>query len=88
MIIAGVGAFMGVVANVTEMLLSRREQEIRSGKTHMVTSVFFSELGTELLRFVRAPRMLIPGSWKNSLVLTDGGARMNSKTLRPLPVGP
>lgn len=54
MIIAGVGAFMGVVANVTEMFLSRREQSIRQSKTHMVASVFFSELGGELLRLCAA----------------------------------
>lgn len=49
LIILGVGAFLGVVANITEMLMERREKNIRMQKLNMVIGVFFSELGTKLL---------------------------------------
>ena len=50
LIICGVGTFLGVVANATEMLLNRRETQIRMQKVHMVMGLFFSEIGTKLLR--------------------------------------
>jgi voltage-gated potassium channel len=49
LIIGGVGTFLGVVANATEILLSRRENQIRTQKLHMVTGLFFSEVGNRLL---------------------------------------
>jgi hypothetical protein len=49
LIIMGVGAFMGVFANATEMMLNRREQRERLEKVNMVIGVFFSEIGTDLL---------------------------------------
>jgi hypothetical protein len=49
LIITGVGTFLGVVANSTEMLLSRRERQERSEKLHMIIGVFFSEIGNKLL---------------------------------------
>lgn len=51
MILSGVGTFMGVVANATEMLLTRREKNYRTQKIHMVTGLFFSEVGTRLLEY-------------------------------------
>jgi len=51
LIITGVGTFLGVVANSTEMLLNRREKALRKEKLNMVIGVFFSEVGTDLLRF-------------------------------------
>ncbi|MBN1106037.1 MAG: two pore domain potassium channel family protein [Deltaproteobacteria bacterium] len=49
LIVGGVGTFLGVIASATEILLSRREEEVRREKLHMVTSLFFSELGNRLL---------------------------------------
>jgi hypothetical protein len=49
LIITGVGTFLGVVANATEMMLNRRERRVRVAKLHMVTGLFFSEVGTGLL---------------------------------------
>ena len=49
LIITGVGTFLGVVANATEILLNKREQKIREQKLNMVVGVFFSELGSKLL---------------------------------------
>jgi voltage-gated potassium channel len=49
LIICGVGTFLGVVAAATEMLLNRRETRVRMQKLHMVTGLFFGEVGTRLL---------------------------------------
>ncbi|MDY7031701.1 MAG: potassium channel family protein [Thermodesulfobacteriota bacterium] len=49
LILMGAGSFLGVVANVTEMILSRREKQTRIEKLSMVIGVFFSEVGIHLL---------------------------------------
>jgi len=49
LIIMGVGAFLGVVANATELLLKKRERQMRLEKLNMVIGVFFTEIGTRLL---------------------------------------
>jgi voltage-gated potassium channel len=54
LIIGGVGTFLGVVANATEILLSRRENQIRTQKLHMVTGLFFAEVGNRLLSYMSA----------------------------------
>jgi hypothetical protein len=51
LIIMGVGTFLGVVANATEMMLHKRERRVRLEKMNMVIGVFFSEVGTELIAF-------------------------------------
>jgi len=51
LIIGGVGTFLGVVANATELILSRRENEIYLQKVHMVLGIFFSEIGTWMLAY-------------------------------------
>jgi voltage-gated potassium channel len=50
LIIMGVGTFLGVIANVTELFLNRRETRIRIQKLNMVIGTFFSEVGTRLLK--------------------------------------
>jgi hypothetical protein len=50
LIITGVGTFLGVVANATEIMLNRREKQARLKKLNMVIGLFFSEIGTRLLR--------------------------------------
>ncbi len=50
LIITGVGTFLGVIANGTEIMLSRREKLNRMKKLNMVIGVFFSEVGTKLIR--------------------------------------
>ena len=50
LIIFGVGTFVGVLANGTEMILSRREKLGRMRKLNMVIGVFLSEVGTKLIR--------------------------------------
>ncbi len=49
LILTGVGTFLGVIANATEMMLNRREKVVRFNKINMIVGVFFSELGTTLL---------------------------------------
>jgi hypothetical protein len=49
LIVTGVGTFLGVIANATEMMLSRREKQARMKKLNMVIGVFFSEAGNRLI---------------------------------------
>ena len=49
LIIGGVGTFMAVVANVTEVLIARRERTTQLQKLYAVEGIFFSELGSDLL---------------------------------------
>ena len=48
LIVLGVGAFLGVIANITDIILARREGERRVQKLNMVIGVFFSEVGIGL----------------------------------------
>jgi hypothetical protein len=48
-IITGVGTFVGVIANATEAMLTRRDMQVRMNKLNMVIGVFFSEVGLRLL---------------------------------------
>ena len=53
-IIGGVGTFLGAIASITDLFVNRREESIRQQKLDMVTGLFFSEMGNELLkRFTR-----------------------------------
>jgi voltage-gated potassium channel len=49
LVVTGVGIFLGVIANVTEIMLARREIENRMEKLNMVIGVYFSEVGMRLL---------------------------------------
>jgi hypothetical protein len=50
LIVIGVGTFLGVIANATEIMLSKRERVARLEKLNMVIGVFFSVMGTKLIR--------------------------------------
>lgn len=50
LIVGGVGTFLGVVASITEIFLKRREESLRREKLNMVAGLFFSEIGTGLLK--------------------------------------
>jgi hypothetical protein len=52
LIVCGVGTFLGVVANATDLLLARRQERVRRERLSMVVSLFFSEIGTDLLRLI------------------------------------
>jgi len=49
LIVIGVGTFLGVVANMTDLFLDRREMELRREKLHIIVGVFYSECGMRLL---------------------------------------
>ena len=51
LIVIGVGTFLGVVANITEYLLHRREKQSRKQRVHVLTGIFFSEIGIQLIQF-------------------------------------
>jgi len=50
LIVTGVGTFVGLVANLTEVFIKQREQELRLHKLQMLVGLYFSECGTALLR--------------------------------------
>ncbi|OPY76941.1 MAG: voltage-gated potassium channel [Syntrophorhabdus sp. PtaU1.Bin153] len=69
LIILGVGTFLGVIANVTEIVLARREIQGRLEKLNMVIGVFFSEVGVRLMTlFGRSDREL--DNIRSSLVVS------------------
>ncbi len=49
-IVGGVGTFLGVVASVTDLFVNRREESLRQQKIDMMTGLFFSEMGNDLLK--------------------------------------
>lgn len=74
LILGGVGCFTGLVANGTELLVSRRAKMLRQQKQNVVIGVFFAELGTDLLARCAGldpdlerlrPRLLVTGHWKD-----------------------
>ena len=52
LIVIGVGTFLTVTANAVQMLLQRRQEQIRRQRLHMLVGVFFSEIGTTLLQLL------------------------------------
>ncbi|HEY6001153.1 MAG TPA: potassium channel family protein [bacterium] len=48
-ILTGTGLFGGMVASLTEVLLTRRERRVRAEKLNMVIGAFFAEIGNTLL---------------------------------------
>ena len=49
LILMGTGTFLGVIANATELMLSRHENQARHKKLHLIIGVYFSEVGTRFL---------------------------------------
>ena len=49
-IVLGVGTFLGVVANATELMLNRREKQNLTNKINVLVGIFYSEVGNALLR--------------------------------------
>ena len=52
-ILIGVGCFVGLVANSIEYLIVKRERSDRLEKLNMIVGVFYSQIGTKLLRRFR-----------------------------------
>ena len=53
-ILAGVGCFVGVVANAIEYMIEMRERAQRIEKLNMIIGVFYSEMGTKLIKKLSA----------------------------------
>jgi voltage-gated potassium channel len=69
-ILTGVGCFVGVAANSIEYLIDERERTQRLEKLNMIIGVFFSEIGTILLKkFAVADPSL--GEIQTALVVSD-----------------
>ena len=49
-ILTGVGCFVGLVANSVELMVAKRERNLSQKKINMIIGVFFSEVGTMLLK--------------------------------------
>jgi hypothetical protein len=73
-ILAGVGCFVAVAANTVEYFIAEREGSERLRKMNMLVGVFFSEIGTTLLRTFSALDPEI-AEIQNALVITDHWSR-------------
>lgn len=51
-IITGVGCFVGVAANSVEAMIDERERKTRMEKLNMIIGMFFSEIGTTVLKIL------------------------------------
>lgn len=71
-IITGVGCFVGVAANSIELMIDERERKSRMEKLNMIIGIFFSEVGTKLLKQMSArdpaiddirSALIVSGTW-------------------------
>jgi voltage-gated potassium channel len=69
-IITGVGCFVGVVVNAIEYLIDMRERWQRIEKLNMIIGVFFSEIGTKMLKKFSATDPGIDGI-RSALVVSN-----------------
>lgn len=79
--VTGVGTFLGVIAGVAELFLNRREHLQRHQKTQMLVGIFFSELGTRLLRYCADSDML-DQSTRRRLAIDSGWNAARYQTIR------
>lgn len=50
LIIVGIGTFLTIITNVTQMLIQRGHNRLRAQRLNMIIGVFFTEVGNQLLR--------------------------------------
>ena len=67
-IIAGVGAFVAVFAEIMENLISREERKSRRRKINMIVGLFFSEFGNGMLRTLSSGDACIESIRKELLI--------------------
>jgi len=91
LIITGVGTFLGVVANATEILLNKQEEKARMEKLQMVIGVFFSEAGTRLLTYFAesdpavhaiSNNLMISNDWTEE-TFTSAGRQLHDHAFSP-----
>jgi hypothetical protein len=64
LIVAGVGTFLGVIGNATEIFIKREEDKKRDKKVHILLGLLFSELGNKLLAIVQKNDITIESTRK------------------------
>ena len=69
-IITGVGCFVGVAANSVESMIDERERKSRIEKLNMIIGIFFSEVGTKILKKFSAHDAAL-GEIRSALVVTN-----------------
>jgi len=52
LIVIGIGTFLGVVANATQIILQSRQERVRKDQLNLIIGVFFSEIGTGFLHII------------------------------------
>jgi voltage-gated potassium channel len=74
LVITGVGTFLGVIGNLTEAMLAKREIESRMEKLNMVIGVYFSEVGIALMERFSSydpafdsirPQLIVTARWSD-----------------------
>jgi hypothetical protein len=70
LIVVGVAIFLGVVASATQLLVQQRQERLRVMRTSMLIGLFFSELGSDLLRLCAGYDPGIEGLRQS--IFTDG----------------
>ena len=69
-ILIGVGCFVGLAANVIELMIDERERDMRMRNLNMLVGVFFSEVGTRLLRQFSAVDPVVD-EIRSALIVSD-----------------
>jgi voltage-gated potassium channel len=73
-IFAGVGCFVGVIANSIEYIIDKKERKLRNDKLNLMIEIFFSEVGIKLLKKFAAhdpvideirPALIIRNAWSD-----------------------
>lgn len=80
MIITGVGTLLGVIANATELLFTKREQSARIEKLNMVIGLFFNELENRMLALFSDPDPAF-STTSADLVVTTAWSRVDSQRI-------
>jgi voltage-gated potassium channel len=96
-ILTGVGCFVGVAANSIEYMIDERERTRRLEKLNMIIGVFFSELGTKLLKKFSAAdpaleevktALIVSNNWsdedfsKAEIILKNHVSQLNSRSVQ------
>lgn len=71
MIIIGIGTFLAIITNVTQLLIQRGQNRIRRHRLNMLIGVFFTEAGNGLLRIFTQFDPNIDAIRKEFLVTSD-----------------
>lgn len=69
-ILTGVGCFVGVAANSVESMIDERERKTRIEKLNMIIGIFFSEMGTKILKKMSAQDPAIE-EIRSALIVTN-----------------